>query len=100
MAEFVAANYDEAVDYVPVLASLIITFTDGGIAFEDSVQLDAEWACSMMKAIRHGDSLLHLDGCLPAGSNELRPESKHVFGKQHGLNPIAWRGWLARKPAA
>lgn len=100
MAEFVSGNYDENTVYTPEGAVLIVTFNDGVTSYTDTVTLDPKWGAALIKAIRAGNTHKRLDGCLPAGSAELRPESKHDMECVRELAPREYQYWLSRKPAA
>lgn len=101
MAEFDPTIFSEATTYTPTTATLTLTFSDGVDAtLTDTITLDAEWTAAFLKCIRTGDVFTRADGCLPVGSPELRPESKHHFMRQRAVAASRFQGWLKRKPLA
>lgn len=99
MAEFDSNTFSEATDYTPTSATIQLTFSDGTNEFTDTVQLDAEWVAGFLKSLRTGNLFLRLDGSLPPGSPELRPESKHHTEKKRSHSLETFKNWLQRKPA-
>ena len=100
MAEFDVVNFTEATDYTPSTATLVLTFSDGiDGTLTDTVVLDGEWAAAFLKSIRSGNVFIRADGCLPPGSPELRPESKHHLQRQRTVDKASFQNWLLRKPA-
>ena len=101
MAEFDSTIFSEATTYTPTTATLVLTFSDGVDAtLTDTVALDPEWTAALFKAIRHGNhGFLFLDGCLPANSPELRPESQHILERRRPVEAHRFQNWLKHKPA-
>ena len=100
MAEFDPQTFNETTSYTPTTATLVLSFTDGTTTHQDTLQLDAEWVASFIRAVRAGDVFIRADGCLPVDSPELRPESKHHFMRQRAVAASRFQGWLKRKPLA
>ena len=99
MAEFDSNTFSETTDYTPTSATIVLNFSDGETEYSDTVQLDAEWTAGFLKSIRTGNLFLRLDGSLPPGSPELRPESRHHMEKKRAHDPATFKNWLLRKPA-
>ena len=100
MAEFDVSTFSEAKDYSPTAAVLCIVANDGTTDFEDTISLDPEWCAALIKAIRQGNQgLFMLDGCLPANSPELKPNSKHIFERKRPRSRESYKNWLQFKPA-
>lgn len=99
MAEFNPQTFDETVDYTPTAAVLCIVANDGTTDFEDTISLDPEWCAALIKAIRQGNQgLFMLDNCLPEGSPELKPNSKHIFERKRPRSRESFKNWLKDKP--
>lgn len=100
MAEFDVSTFDETVTYSPLAAELVLVFSDGTTDHEDSISLDPEWVAAFLKAIRQGNQgLFMLDNCLPEGSPELKPSSKHHLERKRPRSRASFKNWLKDKPS-
>ncbi len=100
MAEFVPGTYAEATTYTPSAASLVVTFTNGvDPTLTDTVALDPEWACFLIKTIRDSDrSLIELHGCVPANSTQVKAKGAGFLKKQRSMAVSSFGRWLKHKP--